>query len=225
LDVWGVPLGRVHVTRLDQVSGGRTSDVCHHVGRLTQEDVGRRNGVPVVGATRAALETGLIASAESALVTFDSLLHRQLDDHDGLWQHFEAMAHWPSSLHLHIPVRMAEAGAESPGESRGRWLFHQGGVPAPEVQFPVSHRERGLIATTDWGWPSYGLLGEFDGRVKYGRLLQPGMEAGDAVFAEKRREDLIREVTGMRMIRLVWEDLQRPRATAARIHELLGRAA
>ncbi len=36
-------------------------------------------------------------------------------------------------------------------------------------------------------------MGEFDGRIKYGRLLRPGQEAGDAVFEEKRREDAIRD--------------------------------
>jgi hypothetical protein len=34
-------------------------------------------------------------------------------------------------------------------------------------------------------------VAEFDGRMKYGRLLRPGQEAGDAVFDEKRREDAI----------------------------------
>ena len=40
------------------------------------------------------------------------------------------------------------------------------------------------------------MFGEFDGRVKYGRLLKPGQDPGEVVFAEKRREDLIRGVTG-----------------------------
>ncbi len=70
-------------------------------------------------------------------------------------------------------------------------------------------------------WPEHGLLGEFDGRVKYGRLLRPGEEPGDAVFREKRREDELRRLTGFAMVRLVWADLHRPRETAARIRGLL----
>ncbi|HEY0698007.1 MAG TPA: hypothetical protein VGD43_09375 [Micromonospora sp.] len=46
-------------------------------------------------------------------------------------------------------------------------------------------------------------MGEFDGRVKYGRLLRPGQDPGDAVFAEKMREDAIRD-TGLRVVRWVW---------------------
>jgi hypothetical protein len=37
-----------------------------------------------------------------------------------------------------------------------------------------------LIGITDFGWPRRGLVGEFDGKVKYGRLphLKPGLPNG-----------------------------------------------
>ena len=31
---------------------------------------------------------------------------------------------------------------------------------------------------TDWHWPADDIYGEFDGKVKYGRLLKPGQDAG-----------------------------------------------
>ncbi len=37
---------------------------------------------------------------------------------------------------------------------------------------------------------------------------------------EKRREDLLRRLTGWSMLRLVWADLERPAATAAIIREI-----
>jgi len=87
-------------------------------------------------------------------------------------------------------------------------------------------RPDGTVAgTSDWAWREYGLLGEFDGRVKYGRLLKPGESPGDAVFREKRREDELREMTGWPMFRLIWSDYDRPVATADRIRRLLHRAA
>jgi hypothetical protein len=45
------------------------------------------------------------------------------------------------------------------------------------------------------------------------------------VFEEKRREDLLREVTGWKMGRLVWSDLTTPAVTGARFARLLGLAA
>ena len=68
-------------------------------------------------------------------------------------------------------------------------------------------------------------MSEFDGKVKYGRLLRPGESPADAVFREKVREDRLREALQWGMVRLVWADLYRPAATAARIRRLLRAAA
>ena len=59
-----------------------------------------------------------------------------------------------------------------------------------------------------------------DGKVKYTSLLPDGQSPSDAVFAEKRREDMIRELTGWRCIRVVWSDLYVPEQTAMRIRRL-----
>ena len=72
------------------------------------------------------------------------------------------------------------------------WAFRAVGVPAPEPQFEVFHPDGSLAGICDWCWLDHRLLGEFDGRVKYGRLLKPGQEPGDVVFQEKEREDLLR---------------------------------
>jgi len=124
---------------------------------------------------------------------------------------------------MHVPVRMADGGAESPGESRGRWLFRVHRLPRPETQYQVYDSEHRLVATTDWCWPGEGLFGEFDGAIKYGRILKPGQNVGEVVFAEKQREDLVREITGFGMVRIVWADYDRPKVTARRIERLLRR--
>ena len=64
---------------------------------------------------------------------------------------------------------------------------------------------------------------EFDGRIKYGRLLKPGQDAGDAVRAEKRREDAIRD-EDWGVVRWVWADLARPDQLAGRVRRARGRA-
>ena len=222
---WGIPLHRVHVTRLDGASGRIEGDVVHHTGASLDGDLMELNGRRVMVPGRCALETAILGTAESGLVSLDSLLTQGLETPDGLFARFETMERWPSTRHLHIPVRMADPGAQSPGESRGRWLFRQGGLPAPLTQFEVYDDDGRLVGTCDWGWPDDGLLGEFDGASKYGRLLQPGQDPGEVVFAEKHREDALREVTGYRMFRLIWSDYDRPRVTVARIERLLRRTA
>ena len=72
-----------------------------------------------------------------------------------------------------------------------------------------------LVGVVDWVWHGWRLIVEFDGKVKYaGKFGQSGT---DALFAEKKREDEIRELTGYRILRLTWEDLAHPARIVARI--------
>jgi hypothetical protein len=73
----------------------------------------------------------------------------------------------------------------------------------------------------DFAWPRFGVFLEFDGRVKYEKLLRPGQSASDVVIAEKRREELICRLTGWRCIRIVWSDLEHPARTAAMIRDVI----
>lgn len=224
IDTWDCRLDRVHVTRLDGGAGRVEGDVVHHVGVCSETAVVVVNGLRVLPVERCLIEYGSISSAESALVTFNSALHKRWCDNESLFQEFRQMGAWPGVRHLHIPVRMADPGPESVGETRAFWLFRQAGLPAPQPQFEVYDTDGKLRGTCDFGWPDLKTLGEFDGELKYGRLLQPGQQAGDVVFAEKRREDELCEITAFRMIRLVWTDYQRPRVTVARIQRMLRRS-
>ncbi|GAA4754375.1 type IV toxin-antitoxin system AbiEi family antitoxin domain-containing protein [Nocardioides endophyticus] len=224
LDVWGHDLRRIHVTRLDGGPGRVEGDVVHHEGRCLEDDLTEVRGVRLVVPERSAIEAASRATNEVALATFDSLLRRELATPDELMRRFELMEHWPFTRHLHLVVRMADGRSGSVGESRGRHLFWACRIPAPELQYEVRDAFGALIGTTDWAWPNHGLLGEFDGWVKYGRLLKAGQQAGDVVFAEKIREDRLRERTGWGVIRLVWSDLDAPAATAERVRGQLRRA-
>ena len=77
-----------------------------------------------------------------------------------------------------------------------------------------------MVGRCDFGWEDLRTLGEFDGRVEYGRLLRPGQDPGDAVFEEKRREDAMR-AEGWGMVRWTWSDLQRPEVLATRVSRSL----
>jgi len=218
IDVWGLQLDRVHVTRLDGGAGRIEGDVVHHEGFVADHEVMTTKGMRVLSPARCALEAGSIGTPECALVLLNSALHKVLCNLEEITNQFDLMAHWPRVRHLHIPVRMCTPKAESVGESRCLWLFWVEHLPAPELQYEVYAGGR-LIGRTDWAWPKYRGLGEFDGKVKYNCLLKPGQTPGDAVFEEKRREDLLREATQSWMIRLIWADLDRPSQTAQRFRQ------
>jgi hypothetical protein len=225
IETWGVDLSRVHVTRLDGGAGRVEGDVVHHVGTCTVDAVVEVDGLRTLTPARCVIECGSTVNSEVALTLFNTLLHCGAAEPDELYRQFEAMSSWPGVRHLHVPIRLAHPRVESIGESRGMWVFWTTGIPRPEVQFEVHDRDGRLVGTCDWGWPEDHLLGEFDGKVKYGRLLRPGEDAGEVVFAEKHREDELREVSGFGMLRLIWTDYERPRLIKARFQRLTRRTA
>lgn len=224
LALWEPDLSHVHVTRLDDAQGRIEGDVIHHEGQWSDTEVVEVDGLRTLLPVRCALEYGTRVDSEHALVALDSLLHLQAADESDLGRQFEKMGAWPGARHLHIPVRMADGRSESPGESRGRWAMRILHLPAPDLQVKIYNSAGELRGTCDWGWLALGLLGEFDGKVKYGRLLKPGQDVGEVVFAEKQREDELREISGCRMIRLIWSDYQRPRVLRERILRQMRRA-
>jgi hypothetical protein len=224
--VWDVDLDRVHVTRLDGGAGRTEAGIVHHEGVCVEVDLVRsKDGHLLTNPARAALETASIATSEAAVVILDSGLGLELFSAEEMFETFEPMQHWPGALHLEFAARFADGRAESVGESRTRYLCYAHGLPAPDLQFHVYDERGSLVGVTDMVWRQQRLLGEFDGKVKYGRLLHPGEEPGDAVFREKRREDRLRELTGFSMVRVTWGDFYRPAETAARIRGLMHRAA
>jgi hypothetical protein len=224
IDVWALDLSRVHVTRLDGGAGRVEGDVVHHEGFWLDTDVVEVDRQRVLRAERCVLEAGSRTNNEQALCLMEAGMRSGHYGRDELEAAYDLMRHWPFARHLAIPLDLASDGAGSIGESRGNWLFHRAGVPRPKAQAEVRRADGSLVGITDWWWPAQRTYGEFDGQVKYGRLLRPGQQAGDVVFAEKRREDEIRELTGATVIRLVWSDFDAPAATAARLHRVLGLA-
>lgn len=224
IPTWDLDLSRVHVTRLDGGAGRIEGDVVHHEGVSLDHEVVERDGHLVLIPERCVLEAGSRAKLPaSRLVIADGLLRQKLSTPDQLEAQFKLMERWPFMRSMHLPVRMADGAAESVGETLGRHLFQVSHIPAPRLQYKVLDANGELIGICDWGWPDHGLLGEFDGRIKYGRLLKPGQEPGDVVFAEKQREDLLRAVTDFRMVRIIWSDYDRPRVTAQRVRDKLRR--
>lgn len=88
-------------------------------------------------------------------------------------------------------------------------MIHDLGLPAPTLQFGVRDAH-GLAGTSDFAWPEFRLLGEFDGKVKYTRgMARPGENVEDIVVREKLREDRMR-ATGRGMVRWLWSDALQP---------------
>jgi hypothetical protein len=161
-----------------------------------------------------------LADVEHSLVELDFLLHQSLVTLVDLRQRYASMTHWPDTLTTDLVLRLADGRSESVGETRIRYLCWATGLPAPEANYPIMDENGREVARVDLAWPALGVFLEFDGKVKYERLLREGERASDVVVREKQREDMICRLTGWRCIRIVWADLYTRELTATRIRAL-----
>ncbi|ROR66089.1 hypothetical protein [Agrococcus jenensis] len=114
-------------------------------------------------------------------------------------------------------LAFADPLAESVGESWSRVLMHRMGAPTPELQPRVATSIGDRFPDFRWERPGMRpLAGESDGAQKYGVLADAnGIQPVDAVIAEKRREDAIRETHDM--VRWMWDALLNPARLAAKL--------
>lgn len=206
LPLWRVPLDRVHVTRTRAGGGRRRAGLHVHVAPLDPGDVVAVDGLPVTAPARTVVDLARTCRFEEAVVTADAALRSGLVTPTDLEAALDRATGWPGAPAARRAVAFADGRGESVGESRSRVAIARAGLPAPHLQFEVRDHHGVLIARTDFGWPAHRAVGEFDGRVKYGRLLRPGQDAADAVYAEKLREDAVR-ATDLGMVRWGWADL------------------
>lgn len=205
--LYGQDLGTVHILRLDRGSSRLRALANHHV--VTQDieaDVDTYNGIAAVSPARAVWEVACRSSPESGVVTADSALHQHPELAAPIEDLQQRFAYFPGSRQGRVTIKIADGRAESPGESVTRVQCFRFGIPMPDLQHRVTDGLGRLIGVTDFYWEAHRHLGEFDGKIKYQRLLRPGETPSDCVFREKRREDQLR-AGRYGMSRFTWADV------------------
>ncbi len=211
--MWAPDLGKVHVT-VNRASGGRTTKTSHvHAAELTAEDTDVVDGFTVTSADRTVADLLRILRFEAAVCVGDAALRTGRATVDGI-EGALARSSRKGAVGARRALSFCDARSESVGESRSRILIDRLGYPAPQLQLDVYGPGRKLLGRSDFGFTSPGVLGEFDGMVKYSEYVPPGHTAGDVVFREKRREDAMRSC-GWVMARWTWSDLERPERLAS----------
>lgn len=221
LPLWGAPLDKVHITRRPPASSQTVGPLRSHVARLRDDEITSVGGLEVTDVARTALDLARSLPFETAVIAVDAALHEGVLTRRLLEQRLFDIAGTRGSRHAARVIRFADHRSGSVGESRSRVLLHELGLAPSTLQFDVRAPDGSFVACTDFAWEEQRVVGEFDGRVKYGRLLRPGQDPGDAVFEEKRREDAIRD-EHWTVVRWTWPDLadrERLGARVRRAHE------
>lgn len=218
-DLWRTPLDRVQVTRSRRTGGRRDPSVHVRAAPLDRSEVVEIGGLRVTSPARTAADLARTLPAEQAVVVTDSALAGRLTQAE-LREALRRQKGWPGVPRARRVADFADGRSGSVGESRSRWAMTVAGIPAPDLQHEVRDRHGRHVGTVDFWWEARRLAGEFDGLVKYGRLLRPGRTAADAVVAEKLREDDLRD-QDVQVTRWIWADLDPFTATAARLRRRL----
>jgi hypothetical protein len=222
LPTWPEAIDRVHVTRNRNSGGNRRSIVHVHTAPLPDDQVMTIDGVPATSLVRTVLDLCRTLSIEQAVAAGDRALAYGLV-REVLEDQLARMTRWPGIRQARRAVELLDPRSESAGESVSRVRMHQDALPAPEPQQDIFDERGRFVARVDFLWKEQRTIGEFDGKIKYGRLLKPGQSIADVLFDEKRREDALRDL-GWQIVRWLWADLYRPGVIRDRVLRAFARS-
>lgn len=178
-------LNRVTVTK-PGTTGGRVAKYLHRYRvPLPAEDVELVGGLVRTTLARTIIDLGRNGELGFAVAAADHALRGGLST-DDLEAQLDASGRRFGVAGARAMLRLVDARSDSAGESLSRVALWRLGIPPDELQFEVT--VGGRCYRSDFAWLQAGVLGEFDGKVKYDELLRPGETAADVVMREKRRE-------------------------------------
>jgi hypothetical protein len=224
--IHGLPLVRHLVARVHtsgRVLNGQVKrsepDIARHQIDVPESDITEIGGIRCTTLARSVADALRCVPAETAITLADAALRRLAWDDKSRTYDVDAAERFRAEVLSKLPVggrgvkqarlilTMADGRADGPGESISRLYLIQLGYRTPALQVRV-RGPHGVDLLLDFVLEDLGVIGEFDGKVKY---TDPEMRAGrtteDILLAEKSREDWIRGVTGKRVIRWGWDDI------------------
>lgn len=171
--------------------------------------------VPIRGLRATALPLTLASlclqlPAVEFLVAIDMAVNAGLTDAAALGRYAEAAKGRDGAGRLRSLAALA-APAESPMETRLRWLLIQAGLPRPEVQTNLRDSRARFIGRADLFYPAAKVVLEYDGGNHRERLVE-----------DDRRQNLLINA-GFRVLRFTAADIhRRPEVVEAQVRGALG---
>ena len=220
-DLWDIDLTCIHLTR-DRASGGSHRGTRHiHTTPLLPDEICHVDGVPLTSVARTVVDLARTLPVDQAVIAGDSALRMHPDAALSLPETVAAGRARQGIAKARRAVEFLDGRSESPGESLSRLRIHTAGLPAPALQQELRTGSGVFVARPDFFWKDPGVVGEFDGRGKYG-ADEPGATA-EAIHREKLREDAIRSL-GYEVVRWTWRELFEFDAVRTRLDDAAARA-
>jgi len=163
---------------------------------ISRNDISTVRGLRATTLRRTLLDLCLRLPAVEALVAIDMAVAASLTDPAGLVRYAEASNGRAGARRLRSLAALS-APAESPMETRLRWLLIQSGLPHPDVQTNLHDGSQQFIGRADLYYPSARLVLEYDGGNHRERLVE-----------DDRRQNLLINA-GFRLLRFTAADIHR----------------
>lgn len=221
LPIMASRLGQVQWTR-SRRGGGRSQPQVHvYAAPIESHEIVLLDGTAATSLERTVVDLARHLPFAEAVMVADAALRLGLDP-ARLADSMDSARRRPGSARARRVVAFADGRSESAGESWSRVEFARTEMPPSHLQYEVIDHNGELIGRSDFCWEEEGVLGEFDGLVKYEKLLRPGERASDVVVREKIREDRLRD-EGWELIRWIWREIPAPGILEARLKRAISR--
>ncbi len=170
-----------------------------HRASLPEQDIVYANDVAVTSVARTVVDIARSLPTTAAVITADAALQRGLTTDVEVEAVMQRCRNWPGVARARTAMPTCDARAESPLESFSRLTLAKVGLPAAELQLPISDGLGRQLARVDFYWEEFGVVGEADGHGKY--QLSP-----NALVDEKLRQERLEDL-GLVVVRWGWSDV------------------
>lgn len=228
LPLFQASLDTVHLTRPG--TGGNVVRAGHHLhsGMLPDEQIVTIGRIRVTSVARTLVDLARTTGYVTGVVAADAALYLRGEITGPTAEILGRATHSVGVGAARRALRFADGRSESVGESRLRMFLDRldlsgFGVGPCDLQIRIHDADGCLVARADLGYIVAGVLIEFDGKIKYGKLLESGQSPLQVLELEKQREDELRAL-GWQIVRVTWSDFANPALLERRIRDCLARA-
>lgn len=170
--VAGLSAAALHGTRwidpklpaeLNRHGRDKVEGIVVHSDALADDETCIVDGIPATTPARTAFDIGRRRGLEVAVIRLDALMRASTLKTPDIDVLVERHAGARGIIQLRNAISLADAGAESPQETRTRLLLVAAGLPPPSTQIEVHDADGYFVARVDMGWPNYKVGVEYDG--------------------------------------------------------------
>ena len=156
------------ITRAPGGRGSRTGDagVLVHIAALPAGHVVSYRGVLLTSVPRTVIDLARTLPFAEGVAVADSALYARLTSKRELAAVIAECPRWQGLQRAREVTAFSDARSESVLESLSRAVFHQFGLPPPDLQVWVGD-DAEVIGRADFLWRRYNTIGEADGAFKY----------------------------------------------------------